>query len=113
MKTLLILLSIFLTAFIPYKKKERDYQKEFCINGIIEYVLEDKTRVDCLTDEFAIELDFAKKWAECCGQALYYSLKTNRKPACALIIGKNDDRFLKRLEIVANAYAIKIFIINK
>ena len=31
-------------------------------DGQIEYVLEDKTRVDCLTEDFAVEFDFASKW---------------------------------------------------
>jgi len=40
--------------------------------GVIEYVLQDKTRVDCLTEEHAIEFDFANHWAESIDQALYY-----------------------------------------
>lgn len=106
----LIILFILLTAMSP--KHEKDYQKEFCINGIMEYELDDKTRVDCLTDEYAIEIDWGKKWAECIGQALYYGLKTGKKPACALIINSNDIRYLNRLKTVARQYNIKIFIIK-
>ena len=36
--------------------------------------------------DMAVEFDFANKWAECIGQALYYGQKTNRTPACVLII---------------------------
>lgn len=72
----LLFLSLFLVFFNTSfaKKYERDYQNEFCINGIKEYRLPDKTRVDCLTEEYAIEIDFAKsgKVFEGISQALYY-----------------------------------------
>jgi hypothetical protein len=99
------------------KMYERDYQESFCksINGITEYRLEDKTRIDCLTDEYAIEVDFAKKWAEGIGQSLHYGLKTNRKPAVALIVTdeKKEAKYLKRLNGVAKEYEIKVFVIKE
>ena len=64
---------------------ESDYVNMYC-DGKIEYILPDRTRVDCLTDEYAIEYDWAKKWAESIGQALYYSKMTGKKPAVAIII---------------------------
>lgn len=65
----------------------------------MEYRLNDKTRVDCLLPTMAVEIDFAPKWHECIGQALYYGRKTRRTPACALIIEnpEKDLRFLYRL----------------
>lgn len=71
--------------------KEADYVRENC-NGKIEYLLSDKTRVDCLTDEYAIEFDWAKKWAEGIGQSLYYSKMTGKKPAVALIIKSPEEQ---------------------
>lgn len=80
---------------------EKEYQAAWCKahNGVMEYRLNDKTRVDCLTDTLAVEFDFAPKWHECIGQALYYGRKTRRTPACVLIMenGTNDMRFLYRL----------------
>ena len=35
---------------------------------------------------YAVEFDFAEKWAEAVGQALYYALKTGKKPAVVLIM---------------------------
>ena len=64
---------------------EKDYVDKYC-DGIKEYVLPDKTRVDCLTNEYAIEFDYAKKWAESVGQSLYYAEKTGKKPAVAIIL---------------------------
>ena len=71
-------------------------------------VLKDKTKVDCLTDEHAIEVDFAKKWAESVGQSLYYAEMTGKKPAIGLIIGAKDNIYLKRLKLIADKYDIKI-----
>jgi len=59
-------------------KSERDYQDEWC-TGKKEAVLEDRTRVDCLTDTHAIEIEFANKWKEAIGQSLHYSLMTGKK----------------------------------
>lgn len=53
----LLILSI-LTGCSSVKKNEKYYQTIFCegLDGIIEYRLKDKTRVDCLTNEYAIEV---------------------------------------------------------
>lgn len=65
----------------------------------MEYKLNDKTRVDCLLPKMAVEFDFANKWHECIGQALYYGQKTNRIPACVLIMEnpEKDAKYLRRL----------------
>ncbi len=99
----------------PKKYHEKHYQALLCddLGGEVEYVLKDKTRVDCLTDEYAIEVDFAKKWAEGIGQSLYYGYMTDKKPAVALIVGPKDKRYVKRLETVSDELNIKIFIIDK
>jgi len=95
--------------------KERYYQVELCkkLQGIMEYRLKDKTRVDCLTNKYAIEVDWAKKWAESIGQSLYYAQMTDKIPAVGLICGKKDKRFIKRLNTVAQKENIKVFILQK
>lgn len=84
---------------------EATYQKAWCEKrgGITEYVLSDKARVDCLTPTLAVEFDFANKWAECIGQALYYGRQTNRQAACVLIMerGEKDLKYLRRLRNAA------------
>ena len=78
--------------------KEADYVREYC-SGEIEHVLEDRTRVDCLTDEYAIEFDYAKKWAESIGQSLYYSKMTGKKPAVAIIMTSfKDEKYIDRIK---------------
>ena len=104
-KLVIILLLIALPVQAKHLHKEKEYQKVWCDanNGVMEYKLDDAARVDCLTDKYAVEVDFAPKWSECIGQAVYYAKKTNRKPACLLILEKPDDvRFLYRLKYAVN-----------
>lgn len=114
---IILLVSLSLIACNGKEKKfnEKHYQTELCnkLGGEMEVVLKDKTRVDCLTDEYAIEVDFAKKWAEGIGQSLYYAEMTGKKPAIGLIMIKDSDsRYLKRLNHLAGTYSIKIFILS-
>ncbi len=101
-----------ITLAAKHPHKEKEYQSVWCAqhNGITEYILDDKARVDCLTEDYAIEFDFAYKWAEAVGQALYYAAKTNKKPGIVIIIEKErDKRSLKRLEILTDKYNIKLW----
>lgn len=92
------------TANIMY---EKDYVNQYC-DGQREYVLPDKTRIDCLTDEYAIEFDYAKKWAESIGQSLYYAKKTGKKPAVAIILKQaSDKKYIQRINDVDKD--IKVF----
>ena len=89
------------------KLKEADYVKAYC-KGQVEYRLPDKTRVDCLTEEYAIEFDWAKKWAESIGQSLYYAKMTDKKPAVAIIVkSPKDKKYIERIKAVDKS--IKIF----
>jgi len=115
-----LLLSLIILLTLSQAKnlhKERDYQEYFCkeFGGITEYRLKDKTRVDCLLDEYAIEVDFAKKWAESIGQSLFYANATSRKPAVLLIMEnqQRDEKYLRRLESVSAKHHIDIWVINK
>ena len=97
------------------KRDEKYYQTKMCseFGGKTEYVLFDKARVDCLTSEYAIEVDFAKKWAEGIGQALYYAEVTKKKPAVALIVEDGDEKYLNRIKTVADKFDIKIIILER
>ncbi len=93
--------------------KEGYYVEKWCSPdfGRREYVLYDKTRVDCLSKDYAIEFDFAKKWAESIGQSLYYAKMTGKTPAVALILTDPADiKYVKRVE--KTAQGIKIFLIQ-
>ena len=87
--------------------KEKDYVNAYC-KGQIEYRLPDRTRVDCLTDEYAIEFDWGYKWAESIGQSLYYAKMTGKKPAVGLILkSPKDIRYIERINKVDKN--IKVF----
>ena len=117
MKKFIILLTVLLMStkcYAKYLYLEKEYQAQWCNshNGKMEYRLNEKSRVDCLTDTLAVEVDFAPKWKECIGQALYYGRKTKRIPACVLILenGENDLKYLYRLRYtVYNKKQIKEF----
>ena len=95
------------------EQPEAYYVNQWCTSdfGRKEAILWDLTRVDCLAKDYAVEFDFAKKWAESVGQALYYSKLTGKSPAVALILTSPlDYRFVKRVERLD--YGIKIFLIK-
>ena len=92
---------------------ESYYVDQWCTSdfGRKEAILWDMTRVDCLTKDYAIEFDFAKKWAESIGQSLYYSKMTGKPPAVVLILTSPADyRYVKRLERLDNG--IKLFLVR-
>ena len=115
---LIFLLSFFFIGCSHSAKKynEKHYQTLLCkkLDGEMEYTLKDKTRVDCLTDEYAIEVDYAKKWAEGIGQSLHYAHMTGKKPAIGFIMNDGtDQRYFKRLNTLAEKYHIKVFVIER
>ena len=92
---------------------ESYYVNQWCTSdfGRKEAVLWDLTRVDCLTKDYAIEFDFAKKWAESIGQSLYYSKMTGKLPAVVLILTNPADyRYVKRVERLDSG--IKLFLVR-
>ncbi len=92
---------------------EAYYVNQWCTNdfGRKEAVLWDATRVDCLAKDYAVEFDFAKKWAEAVGQSLYYSKMTGKLPAITLILTSPADyRYVKRVERLGKD--IKIFLVK-
>lgn len=102
------------TKMLP-EQNEAYYVQNWCTEdfGKREFLLWDKSRCDCLTKDYAIEFDFAHKWAESIGQSLYYAKLTKRKPAVALILTKlTDVIYLKRLESLTDQTGIKLFIIK-
>jgi len=68
------------------------------LGGRLEQKMPDGSRVDLLTSEIAYEIDFASKWKESIGQALWYSLQSGKKPGIILIRKTNRDyRYVQQL----------------
>ncbi len=110
-----LLVFVFLNIFYCFAShlyKESYYQKKWCDSwhGIMEYKLSDDTRVDCLTKTYAVEFDFAPKWAESVGQSLYYAQETSKKPAIVLILEKDTDyKYYTRAQKLAKKYDIQLW----
>lgn len=106
------LLLLFLTfSLLSAKQSERHYQTQYAIKigGKTEVVMKDGSRCDIVTRTHAIEVDFAKKWAEAIGQSLNYSLNTGKRAGIALILEtQSDDKHLVKLNTVILQRGLKI-----
>lgn len=118
MKKLLLLIFLFISLTAQaqlLKQREVYYEGLFAkaINGTTQVVLKDLSRVDIVTDTFAIEIDFADKWAESIGQSLYYAHMLDRKPGVLLIVNGNaEERYVLRLLKVAEKEDITVWLWN-
>lgn len=105
---MVIVLFVLITALsFGASAAEKDYQLSHC-KGKIEFVLPDRTRIDCLTETHAIEYDFGKKWAEAIGQSLHYAMFTGRRAGIVLIISPKEIRFYNRVKSVIDHYNLPI-----
>ena len=90
LRFLIILMSVMLASICDagHLHHEKWYQDKWCIEhgGRTNVRMPDGTYCDCITDEYAIEFDFAPKWAEALGQSLNYGLQSNRQAAIVLIL---------------------------
>ena len=92
-------------------KYESWYQDVWCegYDGQTEVEQDDGTRVDCLTSNHAIEMEFARKWREAIGQSLHYALKTGRKAGIVLILQKpSDEQYWRSLGEIIKHYRLPI-----
>lgn len=87
---------------------ERWYQAQWCDGrGTMEVVLADGSRCDCLTGDYAVEFDFADKWAEAVGQSLNYAAETGKRPGIVLIMERpGDARYLERILAIDRAHGL-------
>jgi len=108
-KVLILLAALSFTEAEHAKKIVDDYASP-AFNGILEYKLWDKTRVDILTKEYAYEVDWAPKWAEGIGQSLYYGIVTGKKPGLILLTKKGEERFVYRAQTVCAKHGIKLVV---
>lgn len=112
LSTLLISLIIYAVASFAappiLHRTEAFYQQKIAekVGGQQEVVLEDGTRVDIVTQSDVIEVEFAHKWYEACGQSLFYSYLTGKAPVIWLVVeNKNEERFVNRcLELAPHIY---------
>lgn len=96
--------------------KEKFYLEWWCRDnsGKPYFNLNDYVRIDCLTENEAIEVDFAYKWREALGQAMYYSMLTGKIGSMVLIgVSNMDEKFIERAHqtILHHGTNIKIYAI--
>ena len=76
-----------------------------------EVVLWDKTRADLVGSTWVGEVDWAPKWAEGIGQALYYSIVMDRQPVLFLLTKRGEERFVYRAQTVCAKYKINLIVV--
>jgi len=88
MKLLLFIVICALSLQAKSTPKEEYYKRVICNNfkGQVDVVLPDKTRADCLNSTYAIEIDFASKWAESIKKSLHSSSVSGRNRGVVLIM---------------------------
>jgi len=80
--------------------------------GKAEVVMPDRTRCDLLTDVYAIEADWAHKWAEGVGQCVHYALLTGKAPGLILLTRDRakDSTHIARATRVCKRLRIQLFV---
>ena len=97
---------------------EKYYSDKFCdeISGHSDYSLNDKSRIDCMTETHAFEVDWADgmKVYEAIGQSLYYASQTDKVPGILLLIRKdNFEKHIRKIKEVIRYFNLDIELIIK
>ena len=105
-------------AASAYAMSEAEYQKEWCAkhNGEIDYKTQEKTTVDCLTDTYSVELDYAEKWVQAMRKSRDHSLSTGKAPGVVLILQNSADEkhlFKLRQVVEKRRLGIKIWTVGR
>lgn len=119
MQNIIVFLFFFIATFPTHSlEKEKYYNDKFCkeMSGHDDYTLPDKSRVDCLTETHAFEVDWADgmKVYEAIGQSLYYASQTGKKPGILLLIRKdNSEKHIRKIKEVIRYFDLDIELILK
>jgi hypothetical protein len=111
---LYFLIILFFLSFSSYAiEKEEFYSNIFCeeLSGQSQFKLKDLSRVDCLTETHAYEVDWADgmKVYEAIGQSLYYASQTGKKPGILLLIRKdNSEKHIRKIKEVIRYFNLDI-----
>jgi hypothetical protein len=112
MRPLLTIMLIVLSATVALGATEAEHCRRLApkYHAQLEVRMWDGTRVDLTNAEYAFEVDFAHKWAEGVGQALYYSQLTGKKAGLILLTEKGEARFAYRAQTAAARAGVVVFI---
>lgn len=92
-----------LVLSLPALAAEKDYQDFWCtkMGGQTDgpAVRVKGGIIDCVTDRYAVEVDFGHKWKEGIAQARWYGLQTGKIPGLLLILEKpSDQKYVEYVE---------------
>jgi len=118
----LILIPLILTTAIAHAQTEREWQaailpvfKKIDPDADQEYLLPDRTRVDIMAGDHAIEIDFDHKMYEGIGQALYYGEATDRISG-VLLLPKGEDeveqKYIDRFWVATSRVRIDLWTVE-
>lgn len=84
------ILALILLAGPVFAADSKPYQVKYCAGMELEKHVSFGGRVDCINDEYAIEVEWNKDWYEAVGQVLYYAAVENRKPGIILLCPSSE-----------------------
>lgn len=117
MKRLALILAAVALLFVAARPARHEHNEGYWatiiaeqLRGESEHRLPDGARVDILTDDAAIEIDWPSKWAEGVGQALYYGAATGRKATVIYLVSdpEREACYLERGRIAAQAGGVEV-----
>jgi len=85
-----------------------------CVYSGRERRLWDGIRVDILTNEWAVEVDWAPKYAEAIGQSLLYALYTKKRPGIVLLVNdfSKENKYIYRCKLVCERSNIRLWLVD-
>jgi hypothetical protein len=87
------------------------YRQQWCVDhrGAMDVRMADGGTADCITSTHVVAFQFAPKWGDAIGPALYYSLLTGKKAGIVLIIKEvNDLEHWKRLNATIEHFKLPV-----
>jgi hypothetical protein len=87
------------------------YRQKWCTEhrGATDVRMADGSSADCITSTHVVQFQFAQKWAEAIGTALYYSSQTGKKAGIVIIIKEDHDlEYWKRLNATIEHFKLPI-----
>lgn len=97
---------------------EQEVNQIWCanMNGEYQFRTKDGTYVDCLTNKYAVEVEYDFNWKEAIGQSLHYAESTDRKAAILIIKHSQSKKdYLSELDRVISKFKlpIQVFVTEK
>jgi hypothetical protein len=117
MKRLAVVVAVVALLFVAARPARREHNELYWsaiiaeqLHGKAEYRLPDGARVDILTADEAIEIDWPNKWAEGVGQALYYGAATWRRATVVYLVSdpEREACHIERGRIAAQAGGVAV-----